>query len=1454
MKKIKRITAFLLCFCMVWNLSVPQAFAASGLDTDINNEKQAAEKATDSNAGKEQGEDSRSEKDAATATSSNTPHKSETATAADAVKRYSGNVELVIVNNNNGEAIPITKGDSYQLDVEITPADEGIQPEFESNDTSVATVDENGLITALETGGTSVTASVKDSDGNFLDLASVRINVVEQETVTITLHGNGGLFQDGSSEKSLVAKIGTSLWVPSITYEGMSFTGWYSDVGCSQLVTDNSYINAQEDLELYAGWTESCTVTFDFGGYKDSNQKTEKTYEVGKGLRLTHVPSMPAEPSDKTNNKMFAGWKTPDGTILSASDIWNYKPSGNETIVAQWVDYYTITYDYGGIYYNGSDSSTEFVMPGEKVKRYPYLPDGPSQETNQKMFIGWKNSEGRVISRNDIWNYIPQRSENLTAQWSGYYEINFDYNGVEYNGATNYIRQIIAGDRVSAPYIPNDPSQTGGKAFIGWKIPSGEILTGYNVNRYCPAGNETIVAQWGEYYTVTFDYNGVTYNGNQKQTYQLAVGLPLENNYSYIPENPENTEGKMFTGWKNAEGTIISGNDIRDYIPAGDEVLTAQWTTDFYTVLMDYNGVTYSGQTQSNAYAMPGSTLKNYPYFPSDPSQTEGKSFLGWESEASGTFTPENNIYSYVPSGNETLTAKWAEATLEITFDYSGITYNGKTSTTVLTVPGTELGYKIPSFSQNPADTAGKLLKGWKADGKFYTEAEVREMVPAAAMTFLACWTEEYYKVTFDYNGIVYDQKRFEEKYALPGRSIGTTPGIPNEPYEAYNQVLLGWQTEGGELISNDEVSRYIPSGNETLTARWSKYVTVTYDANGGKANSKKEYVPLGEAVRRANNPTRTGYKFAGWFEKETGKRAENDVYLPTADVTLVAQWKEFYTLTYDANGGSYTYDSYKTAEVIKGEGTYLNGEYGYKKEGFTLEGWCEDPECEGPVLTGNYIPERDTVLYAKWTTYYTVTLDPGIGSVSSNTVIVKAGESIGYLNNPQSREAAFDGWYLDQEWTRRATKGYIPEADVTLYAKWSSNTYRVTFHAGGAWIYDNQSQEYAGEVTRQAEKNRPLAESSISTNRSGYECIWYLDQEYQTPFNWSSAVEADLDLYAAWRKTIKVYWDADGGRDTSGKTNGSFIVRQGEAYSLPKVERDGYGLAGWVTDDGTEVTGQTRFYENNSIKAVWTTGYRVSLDAAGGAFAKSDYYKPVFYVKPGEKCGYRPAPTREGCAFAGWFDENGRDIGMIYSYQPQKDTKLTAHWTEDYVTVRFHAGGGELYDDSKGTYVQMMEVRVPRNRSYYEVTGTVPSEQELDGMVSDGWALTEGGMESIDLVSYPFAADADLYPVWKECWYIGVELMGGFLNGNRDQHDRGYLVPRGADLASSQLTAKYLSKPGYIFGGWYASVDYSGQKYEIPFKPEGNMTLYAKWLEGDGSLFTVSFDAAGGREERARR
>lgn len=69
----------------------------------------------------------------------------------------------------------------------------------------------------------------------------------------------------------------------------------------------------------------------------------------------------------------------------------------------------------------------------------------------------------------------------------------------------------------------------------------------------------------------------------------------------------------------------------------------------------------------------------------------------------------------------------------------------------------------------------------------------------------------------------------------------------------------------------------------------------------------------------------------------------------------MVARWEEYWTITYDANGGTYTYDSYKSDTVVKGEQLYLNGSYGYQKDGSILLGWCEDKACEGEVLTGNY-------------------------------------------------------------------------------------------------------------------------------------------------------------------------------------------------------------------------------------------------------------------------------------------------------------------------------------------------------------------------------------------------------------------------------------------------------------------------------------------------------------------
>ena len=157
--------------------------------------------------------------------------------------------------------------------------------------------------------------------------------------------------------------------------------------------------------------------------------------------------------------------------------------------------------------------------------------------------------------------------------------------------------------------------------------------------------------------------------------------------------------------------------------------------------------------------------------------------------------------------------------------------------------------------------------------------------------------------------------------------------------------------------------------------------VIVQFNTNGGGGMEELE-VPANQPMDEPTDaPERAGYSFAGWSKDEavidetTGEMAEGkslfDFSSPlTGETTLVANWKKFYEVTFDA-GTVLPEDRRPVAQLVvagdvpvapvDGLGRQILVEY----ENYTLAGYYYDTDYESryegqPIVA-------DTTLYVKW-------------------------------------------------------------------------------------------------------------------------------------------------------------------------------------------------------------------------------------------------------------------------------------------------------------------------------------------------------------------------------------------------------------------------------------------------------------------------------------------------------
>lgn len=1393
MRDLKRFTAFLMCFCMLGNVITPAYGAVPSTGTF------GKKLATASNADTGGG-GSATPSDAEKATSSD----AEKASMSNALKLPDGECEIRIVNNNNNDDfIPIHVGDTYQLQIEVTKGFEDYVTYF-IDYSSGGTVDESGLVTSLEPGYFEVTAGIKNETSNGWKVQStVLFYGVENSTqiYSVNLNANGSAFEHGDTVMELRTLPRQSMKLPSLTYDGNKhMTGWYSDQDCNSdsLVIDpnRDYFFPKKDMTLYAGWAEFYTVTYDYNGvsYDDELSHVE---EISKETAIgSKCPDFYGGPNH-TDGRLFRCWRTESGIELDKNEVREYVPAADETLTALWTDiFFTITFieDPDGIY----PDTVIYLHPGEEIGRAPHVND-----TEEQLFAGWINEEGQFFSENDMRYYIPTQSETFTAQWVDFYTITF-MDGEKLVTTA----EVIPGNEVeTSPYIYESTE----KIFIGWNNEDGEFIEKDDIYSYIPKKSEMLTTKWvTNFYTITF-MDGETL----VTTAKVIPGNGVEES-PYIKGSAE----KMFIGWNNEDGQSIK--KVYSYIPKKSETLTAQWETDFHTItFMD------GEKLVTTAKVIPGNKVDTSPYM----EESTEKIFIGWNNE-DGNFIKKGAIY--MPNKSETLTAQWET-------DFYTITYMDGTEIlkVSLVLKGEQL---ISAGMPYPQNTSDRALNGWlNSEETFISKNNLSNYVPTKSETITAQWTTDFYTLKY------FNRYKLENTaYILYGHNA-SSGGLPSIS-DSGNNILVGWKNSDGLFIPKNELSDYVPTKSESLTALFDASYTVSYDPNGGAFTSssyRKEKVAVGTAINRAfdNNVEKEGYKFSGWYEKETGLRVTNYVYIPTGNITLVAGWQEYYTVTFDGNGGDIKYDSYKVDTALKGESVNLLSETSCNKEGYILKGWSETPDGNVLLKGYDYIPVDDITLYAQWAEYHTITYDAGIGyfgyrggeKITTEQKQIAAGGSVDYLPSPACDTAYFEGWFTADG--KRVSNGYTPKSDETLYAKWIEQGHTVVLHGNGPYI------SLEGDYVSEAQLVVPDGYSIgyISTkNRKGYQCNWYLDATFTTPYNMSAPVDEDLELYAKWVKTVTVTWDGNGGYNDSGRKNGSYTRTQGdilEAQTLPKVFRDGYAFNYWMTDEGEVLDQKSHVYESMTLYAQWTQGYKVTLDLKGGQL--EDRYKHQFYVKKGSKCNtVSTGPRKDGAAFLGWIDEDGNRIASVYSFIPQKDTVLTALYDTNTVKVRFHAGESSIYDAYNKEYVKTLETWAVKNGNLNN--NIVREPYDYDNLAFSGWSLNENGSDTIDLSTHVFTTDTNLYPIWDQALTICFNYMGGGSSSSNT-------VTEGQEITYPREDSMY--KEGYTFDGWYTNTSYTGERINIPFTPDKSMQLYAKWIPGNVKTYQVTYDSTGGSQ-----
>ena len=381
------------------------------------------------------------------------------------------------------------------------------------------------------------------------------------------------------------------------------------------------------------------------------------------------------------------------------------------------------------------------------------------------------------------------------------------------------------------------------------------------------------------------------------------------------------------------------------------------------------------------------------------------------------------------------------------------------------------------------------------------------------------------------------------------------------------------------------------------------------------------------------------------------------------------------------------------TTECHVSGGTYYDG--------LTLE---KNAKLSGqPMNTGTVINDKTNIPNPDGTPV-TVTYDYGERGGIYAKQIVQKGEKAIEPDVPSRQGYQFTDWYLDDT---KYDFNTAVTGNMTLTAKWTANSYTITFDTDGGSKIDPITQDYGTAITAPADPTR-----------EGYTFI-----------GWDKAIPAtmpagDMTVTAQWRiNQYTITFDTDGGSEIAPITQ-----EYGTQITAPAdPTREGYTFIGW-----DKAIPATMPAENMTITAKWKVNqYTITFDSNGGseiAPITQDYGTAI--TAPAD-------PTREGYTFIGW-DK------AIPATMPAEDLTITAQWRD----IAVPTGEIKIAENGWKSFLNTITFRLFfKDTQTLTVTAADNSGKavKIEYLLSDK-ALTESELAGMTFTAYsaPFSINPD--------------------------------------------------------------------------------------------------------------